>query len=562
MPGHYRVTNRSSNPISLGKQPLGHGDQGTVRPGDHIDFIASADRSDSTLVFLKFILEKADDVNVDVAQSSKELPPTLVKNTKVSTGDHVVGTEVPKLPFGPSAARLMEATDAAQKRAESSLETGVGRDSAMQTQSAQATPFRLTLCGSALEEAHSQDEWHLEGKEEGLTVGRNHQPSMFAVALRAGVAPYISREHFRIDRCQLGACSVISLSGNPLWRVRGMEKTKLMRDEPALPLASGDALLLFTGARDGTPDGPGSFGLLYFRFHQASRPELGLIGRAASSVRSLREAVASPGESTELPPAPQSLQHTTPPSTPPSRQRRASWGACALITQSKDMMPPQLRMPSGGSTPPIAPLRQVDASLIGNYDQVNKTQGVRSFLAGDRVLATDNITSNNEVPESIKKGWCGTVLEVDEDGDIYIDFGAGGEQWVLRGDLHKLAKRAGHQEESYCRDMGATSPSLLPGAMESLRHGASDPVVVAAPCRARQAGAADVLKVPVLDVPLPVESSAREPPGLPVSGDPSLDVDAMDALLAHVRGDAFAASGFRFRAPRAAPKLGAFPDAP
>lgn len=450
----------------------------------------------------------------------------------------------------------MEATDAAQQRAESSPEKSVGRDSAIHTQSAQeSAAFRLTLCGSALEEAHSQDEWHLDGKEEGLTVGRNHQPSMFAVAVRAAVAPYISREHFRIDRDQFGACSVVSLSGNPLWRVRGMEKTKLMRDDPALPLASGDALLLFTGARDGTPDGPGSFGLLFFRFHQGSRPELGLGVGAASSGRSLRQAVASPGERTELPPAPQPLQHTTPPSTPPSRQRRASWGACALITQSKEMMPPQLRMPSGGNTPPIAPLRQVDASLIGNYNQVNKTQVVRSFLKGDRVIATDNMTSNNEVPEPIKKGWCGMVLEVDEDGDIYIDFGAGGEQWVLQGDLQKLAKRAGHQEEVHDRETKATSPSLLPSAMESCHgHGSSDPVAAAAPCRARQAGAADVLKVPLLDVPLPVESSAREHPGLPASGDPSLDVDAMDALLAHVRGDAFAASGFRFRAvPRAAP---------
>merc|ERR1719247_1403837 len=55
------------------------------------------------------------------------------------------------------------------------------------------------------------------------------------------------------------------LSANPMWRVRKGERTSAAKG-CSMFLEPGDVILLFTGASDCTPDGPGSQGTLFFRF--------------------------------------------------------------------------------------------------------------------------------------------------------------------------------------------------------------------------------------------------------------------------------------------------------
>eukprot|EP00933_Yihiella_yeosuensis_P007737 TRINITY_DN11289_c0_g1_i1.p1 TRINITY_DN11289_c0_g1~~TRINITY_DN11289_c0_g1_i1.p1 ORF type:complete len:382 (+),score=59.54 TRINITY_DN11289_c0_g1_i1:126-1148(+) len=69
----------------------------------------------------------------------------------------------------------------------------------------------------------------------------------------------------------VGIYFLTALSGNPMWRVRGQECIEVRRDSPSLRLAMGDRLFLFTGASDGTPDGPGSRGSLYWTFRGPSK---------------------------------------------------------------------------------------------------------------------------------------------------------------------------------------------------------------------------------------------------------------------------------------------------
>merc|ERR1711908_218672 len=93
--------------------------------------------------------------------------------------------------------------------------------------------------------------------KDGLTIGR----AQHLEGLRGGVVKYVSREHFRVERS--GMCwQVVGLSSNPIWRSRNGKRDETCKGEASLDLANGDSILLFTGADDCTPDGPGSVGLL------------------------------------------------------------------------------------------------------------------------------------------------------------------------------------------------------------------------------------------------------------------------------------------------------------
>lgn len=118
-----------------------------------------------------------------------------------------------------------------------------------------------------------------------LTVGRNHQRRLHAEALKSGVESYVSREHFQIEWIvpevsnSLGCGRLTALGSNSIWVRRGNgsggarsgtgEATMLSRGQPPIDLYSGDAVLLFTGAIDNTPDGPGCLGILRWVFYDA-----------------------------------------------------------------------------------------------------------------------------------------------------------------------------------------------------------------------------------------------------------------------------------------------------
>jgi len=59
---------------------------------------------------------------------------------------------------------------------------------------------------------------------------------------------------------------VTVLTSNPVWHVRGGRRTVLLKGHGLTLLASGDTLLIYTGATDGTPDGPDSLGTLRWTF--------------------------------------------------------------------------------------------------------------------------------------------------------------------------------------------------------------------------------------------------------------------------------------------------------
>lgn len=99
-------------------------------------------------------------------------------------------------------------------------------------------------------------------------IGRNHQQDFFAEALVD--AQYVSREHFRVS-VQGEGYTVEALSANPMWRVRNGERVPLSKGVRSL--LNADALLFFTGAADGTPDGPGSIGTICWTF-QSPAPDL------------------------------------------------------------------------------------------------------------------------------------------------------------------------------------------------------------------------------------------------------------------------------------------------
>merc|ERR1712187_1068334 len=54
--------------------------------------------------------------------------------------------------------------------------------------------------------------------------------------------------------------------GNPMWRLRRGKLAEAEKGETPLPLKYGDVIVIFTGAEDCTPDGPGNLGTLLWTF--------------------------------------------------------------------------------------------------------------------------------------------------------------------------------------------------------------------------------------------------------------------------------------------------------
>jgi len=135
---------------------------------------------------------------------------------------------------------------------------------------AEQVPFWLRLEGTAVHVEAEASCW-LPGSLQGVVVGRNHQPRLHQEALKDGVLQYVSREHFRVDFAPgPGGYRVEALGSNPVWlrHSRDMTQAQLRKGQPPLALHDGDSVLLFTGASDNTPDGPGCSGTLYWTFHQ------------------------------------------------------------------------------------------------------------------------------------------------------------------------------------------------------------------------------------------------------------------------------------------------------
>lgn len=159
----------------------------------------------------------------------------------------------------------------------------------VQTSLLAEAPFYLLLSGSAVLPSLRQELRRIDGREDGLTVGRAHQQKLHSAAFAAEVQQLVSRDHFRIERHgDTGLCRLIALSQNPIWLERpGGSRQQLLLGQP-LSLAAGDRILLFTGTRDLSPQGPpGSLCWTFSGASAAEAPE-----EAATRVFSLRDGAA------------------------------------------------------------------------------------------------------------------------------------------------------------------------------------------------------------------------------------------------------------------------------
>eukprot|EP00811_Abedinium_folium_P035618 NODE_8396_length_1498_cov_7.350839.p1 GENE.NODE_8396_length_1498_cov_7.350839~~NODE_8396_length_1498_cov_7.350839.p1 ORF type:complete len:454 (-),score=166.53 NODE_8396_length_1498_cov_7.350839:136-1329(-) len=206
--GAYEVTNISTNAIQVGAVQVEKGDSTALQPGDHIEFITTAPDGVGVIPVLKFVLQTA--------------PP----RTASGTVEAAVAT-----PDGGS--------------------------------------FWLILGGSLVKEHHPPEELMLQGTGSSLTVGRTSQKALHRDALVANVVEYISREHFRVEYWPSeDNHRIVALGSNPIWVVHVGQRTEVT--DPTI-LEHCDMILLFTGATDCTPDGPGSLGTLHWSFFSSRK---------------------------------------------------------------------------------------------------------------------------------------------------------------------------------------------------------------------------------------------------------------------------------------------------
>jgi len=141
---------------------------------------------------------------------------------------------------------------------------------APKAQSPRRRSFWLELSGSTVLEPRRVD----AGNDGKIVVGRAWQFDLHKKALREEVQTFVSREHFRVEELEEHGSAVntsafpqkkrlrlTALSSNPIWMSRAGQLHQLSKEE-SVDVDAGDRILLYTGARDGTPDGPGSVGQL------------------------------------------------------------------------------------------------------------------------------------------------------------------------------------------------------------------------------------------------------------------------------------------------------------
>ncbi|CAK0806753.1 unnamed protein product [Prorocentrum cordatum] len=234
-PGSLEVTNLSINPVIVAGLRIDQGCCAVAKPGDTVDFIAggppgeaeASARPGEPVVYLRFRVEQGA-----VAAAAGAAAGLEARTRR--------GCEEPEEDEAPSA----------------------------------RGPFWLMLSGTAVREGLEARRRRVEGSAEGLTVGRAHQTAVHADAFTAEVVQYISRDHFRVERCSdTGEWRLRALTANPIWHVRAGKRLQLTREAPPLKHGGGscgDSVLLFTGASDKTPDGPGNLGSLRWIFRAAA----------------------------------------------------------------------------------------------------------------------------------------------------------------------------------------------------------------------------------------------------------------------------------------------------
>eukprot|EP00931_Biecheleriopsis_adriatica_P030789 TRINITY_DN18106_c0_g2_i1.p1 TRINITY_DN18106_c0_g2~~TRINITY_DN18106_c0_g2_i1.p1 ORF type:complete len:708 (-),score=174.86 TRINITY_DN18106_c0_g2_i1:55-2007(-) len=242
--GAFLIRNLSVNHVLVGERQLQRGEQGSTTLKGSIDFLASDDAQGAMpKCFLRISIESATPGAAAVASPQPAHHPAALQGA----------------------------------------------------QPGMAGGFWVELSGSAVrpDVSHAMRKVMASpglasnGKGAGLVVGRAWQHELHKAALAEAALTFVSREHFRVEESEssmvsmgqdpfmasafpspaadLRPCCLVALSQNPIWRQRGNDIVQLGQQE-SLPLEPGDRILLFTGASDGTPNGPGNAGSIAWTF--------------------------------------------------------------------------------------------------------------------------------------------------------------------------------------------------------------------------------------------------------------------------------------------------------
>ncbi|CAE8598055.1 unnamed protein product [Polarella glacialis] len=343
------ATNLSSNPLLVGDRELARGDKAVSNLPCEIGFLASFATDDdedvpAPEVFLQLRLEVSGSSGSFGARGN-----TFVA-VKASSG--------PRTAASPVTARRHTLSSEVECPAANEI-------------------YVLELGGSATQPSVPPERRQLllSATRGGFTVGRSHQAELHAEVLTDGSFQWVSREHFRLDISSDGGPFLLTaLSSNPLWRQRGVERTKACKGSAPLPLLVGDTVLLYTGAPDGSPDGPGCQGFLYWSL-------LALKAKAAASaVSPSSSAVPILGDRrptlamASLPTAgqpncatSQSHSHSSPVSSVVGRV--ATTAASAAVAQNSQAA--YIVQNGWASTRPPSPTRAVSISIAGGAGTSN-----------------------------------------------------------------------------------------------------------------------------------------------------------------------------------------------
>jgi len=305
-PQAFDLANLSSNPIMVSQslttgraEKLTKSDRTVVKPPVSIDFIAAVDQSSSSpVVFLRLAFEAATEPR---SASQLAVPPTAAPAAALPPTAQAAHAGRPSNPC------LDQSTYDIGRMLPPSSSKGGQQPPATKDRRRSATgnDFFLELSGSVVREGLPPTRKTVESADGSLTIGRRHQQELLSEALRDGVAQFVSRDHFQVKVAPSGY-TLVALGSNPIWRVRAGESMEVKGGQMPLPMQPGDKVQLFTGASDGTAEGPGSRGTFFWILHGPSRGTdddllsgdtvtVAHTRRAANAVLASRVAADSPG---------------------------------------------------------------------------------------------------------------------------------------------------------------------------------------------------------------------------------------------------------------------------
>jgi len=285
--GTFDVVNLSVNPVVIAGRTLSKGDRGVLKLLGSIDFIAASAGAEQPVCYLRLNLDTWGSSSSTAQPQRVETPPQIIAASHAASTPPLAKTPQPALAppsyVAEAQAPVVASSASSQPRPKAPPSTHQPAADILEEKTVpmlpsrpesllkNEAPFSLVLGGSAVKQDVPISQRKLLGSDDGLTVGRAHQQALLNPdCLLKEVLKYVSRNHFRVESAprRSGAWQLKALSSNPIWRARNGKLVELNEGDQPLSVEASDDILLFTGADDCTPDGPGNNGLLNFTFFQ------------------------------------------------------------------------------------------------------------------------------------------------------------------------------------------------------------------------------------------------------------------------------------------------------